>query len=217
MGKAEMQVYKLDLNTYPRKSHFEYFKKMAYPYVGTTVNVDITDLLQKIREKHAPFFFTVLYIAGNAANRIPEFRRRIHEDGIWEYSCCHTSHTVALEDETYCYCELDCSKDYSSFIPYASQRQDDAKRKGTIDNDSDEDSLLFVSCMPWLSYTAVVQPVPYPADSNPRITFGRYFEQNGRTLLPVTILANHALVDGLHIAKFYKNFEEIMAALIGDL
>lgn len=209
-----MDVLKIDLSTYPRKSHFEYFKKMAYPYVGTTVNVDITDLLRKIKGNHVPFFFTILYIAGNAANRIPEFRRRIHGDDIFEYSVCHTSHTVALEDETYCYCELDCSKDYKSFLDDAAERQAAAKLKGTIDNESDEDSLFFISCMPWISYTSVVQPVPYPPDSNPRITFGRYFEQNGRMLLPVTMLANHALVDGLHISKFYNHFEEIMAQVI---
>ena len=67
---------------------------------------------------------------------------------------------------------------------------------------------LFVTSLPWLSYTALVQPVPSPADSNPRITFGKYFPQGGRVLLPVSILCNHALVDGLHIAAFYQNFDE---------
>lgn len=31
----------------------------------------------------------------------------------------------------------------------------------------------------------MVQPVPVPADSNPRITWGKYFQQGGRMLLPV--------------------------------
>ena len=36
----------IDMTTYKRKSHFEYFNSLAYPYVGVTANVDITELLQ---------------------------------------------------------------------------------------------------------------------------------------------------------------------------
>ncbi len=44
---------------------------------------------------------------------MPEFRRRILNGGIVEYARCCTSHTVALEDETYCYCTLE------SAMPFA--------------------------------------------------------------------------------------------------
>ena len=77
----------------------------------------------------------------------------------------------------------------------------------------DPDELLFLSTLPWLSYTALVQPVPVPADSNPRITWGRYFEQGGRTLLPVTVLCHHALVDGVHIARFFRELEDRLGSL----
>ena len=58
------------------------------------------------------------------------------------------------------------------------------------------------------SYTALVQPVPSPADSNPRISWGKYFTQEGRTLLPVSVLCHHALVDGIHLSAFYQNLDE---------
>ena len=29
----------IDMENYPRKSHFEYFGSLAYPYVGFTANV----------------------------------------------------------------------------------------------------------------------------------------------------------------------------------
>ena len=62
--------------------------------------------------------------------------------------------------------------------------------------------------MPWLSYTSIVQPVPTPADSNPRITWGKYFYEGERLMIPVTVLCHHALVDGIHIAKFYERLGE---------
>ena len=41
----------IDMETYKRRSHFEYFKSLAYPYVGVTVNVDITELLKTIKDR----------------------------------------------------------------------------------------------------------------------------------------------------------------------
>ncbi|MDE7404247.1 MAG: hypothetical protein K2M81_03980, partial [Lachnospiraceae bacterium] len=32
--------------------------------------------------------------------------------------------------------------------------------------------------------------------------------QGNRTLLPVSVLCHHALVDGIHIASFYKQLDE---------
>ena len=88
-------------------------------------------------------------------------------------------------------------------------------RIDTLEDGEDGESLFFVSCVPWLSYTALTQPTPTPADSNPRITWGRWHRQEGRTLLPMTLLANHALVDGIHIARFYENLDRELAALCG--
>jgi len=70
-----------------------------------------------------------------------------------------------------------------------------------------------VSCLPWLHYSDLRQPVPHPADSNPRLTWGKYVTEGGRTHLPVTLLCNHALVDGLHLGQFYEALERELAAL----
>lgn len=67
--------------------------------------------------------------------------------------------------------------------------------------------LLFVSSLPWITYGGIVQPTPSPADSNPRITWGRYRREGTRAFLPVSLLCHHALVDGLHMARFYQNLE----------
>ena len=74
---------------------------------------------------------------------------------------------------------------------------------------------LFISSLPWVSYTTLVQPVPQPADSHPRISWGKYFLQEGRTLLPVSILCHHALVDGLHLAAFYQALDRELAEAAG--
>lgn len=198
----------LDMETYRRRSHFEYFNTLAYPYVGLTVNVDITDLLKKIKEEKLPFFLTVCYCVSRAANSVAEFRQRIVDNGIVQFDSCQTSHTVALDDGTYCYCTLDSGKTFEEYITYATHEQEKAKKKHSIEEE-EEDVLnkIFISTLPWLSYTALVQPVPIPADSNPRITWGKYFAQGDAVLLPVSVLCHHALVDGAHIADFYRSLD----------
>ena len=202
-----MDAKSIDMDAYVRKGHFDYFRQLSYPYVGLTVNVDITDVLVKIKESSLPFFLTFLYCATNAANAVPELRQRIYNDGIIEFGSCASSYTVALEDKTYCYCSVDCGQPFEAYLPYAQKKLEEAKRNPVLGSDEDELSLFFITTVPWLSYSALVQPVPQPADSNPRISWGKFFEQGGRTLIPVSILCHHALVDGLHIAHFYKNLE----------
>lgn len=93
-----MTVKEISLEEYPRRDHFKYFSSMAYPYVGVTVPVDITDWLKKIKEKKQPFFLSFLYCVVNAANAVPEMRQRIKNGKILEFSTCQASYTVALED-----------------------------------------------------------------------------------------------------------------------
>lgn len=51
----------------------------------------------------------------------------------------------------------------------------------------------------------------------PRITWGRYREtESGRIMMPVSILAHHALVDGEHIAQFYANLEQEIKKFVSE-
>ena len=201
----------IPMESYKRIQHFNYFKDMAYPYVGITTDVDITSFLKYIKERKYPFFLSFLWCVAKAANMVPELRQRIYNDGIIEYYNCETSHTVAKEDGTYCYCSLDCNQPFDQFIAYAIEKQEQEKQYGDItENKEDALSLFFISTLPWISYSSLIQPVPMPADSNPRITWGKYYEKNGKIVLPVSILCHHALVDGKHIADFFIHLDNAL-------
>lgn len=205
-----MHITKIDMDQYPRKEHFNYFRNMSNPYVGVTANVDITALMTSVRKQHAPFFLSLLHAVSQAANRVPELRQRIKGDDIFEYDWCDTSHTVALPNGAYGYCNLHSQMPYEAFIPYAIERQQLAIGQPSLDDGEDPTSLIFISCLPWLSYASITQPTPVPADSNPRITWGKYFTDGAQTLIPMTLLANHALVDGQHLARFYEALDEVL-------
>lgn len=202
-----MTEHIIDLMTYPRRQHFTFFNQLANPYAGITVNVDMTELSESIKRRNLPFFLTVCYAVSRAANLVPEFRQRIRDGQIVEYSHCRTSHTVALPDDTYCYCVLDSEgHTLESFLSYGREEQGKARLAPTMEEDPrNTEDLLYLFTLPWISYTALVNPTPVPEDSHPRITWGKTFSKGDRVLLPMSVLCNHALVDGLHMARFYQN------------
>ena len=210
---AEPTFHTVDMLSDPRRDHFAYFSSLAYPYVGVTVEVDITSLMQYRRRSGAPFFLTLLYCVSRAANAVPEFRRRICHGRVIEYDFCPSSHTEARPDGTYGYCTLWADAPLSDFLPAARRAQAACRAQDGLVEESDSIACIFVSSLPWLSYTALVQPVPCPADSNPRISWGRAFRRDGPERLPLSVLCHHALVDGLHISHFYQALEAELSAL----
>ena len=107
----------LDMTAYARLDEYNYFRALAYPYVGVTVQVDITPLRARVRAEGLPFFLSLLYVTSRAANSIPEMRQRLHGDGIAEYDLCPTSHTVSLGGGRYCYCMLRADRPFEVFLP----------------------------------------------------------------------------------------------------
>ena len=205
--KNTVQFQFIDMETYPRRAHFEYFTKLQYPYVGVTVNVDIAEILKYSRRHRRSFYLTFLHAAALAANRIPQLRQRIRGNRIVEYSECPTSHIEQTDAHAYCYCTLRHHMSEADYFAQAEAARQACKTRG-IREDEDVESMIFISTVPWLHYTAMIQPVAGGDESNPRITWGKYTESaDGSALMPVSILAHHALVDGIHIARFYDALE----------
>lgn len=208
-----MRYREISLEDDPRRAQFAYFSTLANPYVGLTAEVDVGDFLARCHANGWPFSLAMTYCAGLAANAIPALRRRIRNGGVVEFDHCRTSHTVLREDGVYAYCTLDPAQPFAQFLPEARRLQEAAREHGTLDDGEEPLDLIFLSSIPWLHYTALTQPTPIPADSNPRITWGKYATEGGKTTLPVTLLVNHALADGLHIAQFFAALREALEQL----
>ena len=48
---------------------------------------------------------------------------------------------------------------------------------------------------------------------NPIINWGRYREENGRMMMPVSVRMNHAVADGYLVARVFVLLEQEMKAL----
>lgn len=204
------------MHDYPRKAHFDYFRSLSYPYVGVTVQQDVTCAYQTSKGMGKSFYLTFLHAVALAADAVPEFRQRIRGNQIIQYSECPTSHTERVNGGGYCYCTLRHHMPLQDYFTLAEKARADCVSKG-IAEDPDVESKFFISTVPWLNYTALIQPVAGSDESNPRITWGKYLQsESGRIIMPVSVLAHHALVDGEHIAQFYENLEREIKKLHDD-
>lgn len=217
-----MAIRDIDMTTYLRRDHFAHFREMTHPFAGTTVQVDITDWMQKVRERELPFFLSFVYVAGEAANAVPELRQRIHGDGIIEYDCCTSSYIVTHADGTYRYCDVRTDLPFDEYLKQAQEKQRQAEAAERLVEEDDPNRCFHISCVPWFSYTALELPKASPDYSHPSITWGKYYTEKQLRLeqgevvekekifIPLTLIVNHALADGAHIAAFYQNLERAM-------
>ena len=83
----------------PRSGQFAYFRAMADPWAGITVEVDITEFHAALDGR--PFFLSFLYALTRAANAVPELRRRLLDGQVVEFDRCCPSYT-AMKDSGVC-------------------------------------------------------------------------------------------------------------------
>lgn len=196
----------IDLSTYKRIDHFNYFRTLSNQSIGITVDIEVTKLVEFCKKNSYSFYLMFMHCAALAADEIPELRQRIDANQIVEYDECPTSHIEPLDDGTYCYCTLHHHMPLDEYLSKADIARKKAISEPSIKEDEDVDSMYFVTCLPWFKYSQFYQPSNN--ESNPRISWGKYEpDYKNRLMMPVTILANHALVDGLQIAKFYENLD----------
>jgi chloramphenicol O-acetyltransferase type A len=201
----------IDPRTWDRREAFELFRGVGFPYLSVTANVDVRRLRRVHRRLDASFTVCLVYALATAANDVPAFRRRLRGEEPVEYETIHPSITVLGAGDLFRFVTLSYAPEFRRFAHDAQERIDRARRAETLWSEPDRDDLLYMTALPWVSFTALVHPVPLaPPDSVPRIAWGRY-EARGRQLsLPLNVQAHHALVDGIDVGRFFEKVEGII-------
>lgn len=193
---------RINLSTWPRRRHFDIYGRGNYPYIGLTVRLDVTSLVHACRERGESFFVAMLHAATRAANSVENFRYRVVDGEVFLYDMTHPSFTVFNpEDELFYFANVKYTEDYIAFRERAAVEMEKAVRTRNLDGD--RVGVIFVSCLPWLDYVDLVQPLSLsPNDSVPRLFWGRHIEGPDKRLsLSFSITAHHGLLDGIHVAR----------------
>ena len=201
----------IDLQNWKRRDHYEFYKRLAFPYLNITANVNLTGTSTLDQSQRNFTIFSLAYITSTAANRIPELRLRIRGDQVIEHEVIRASFTVLNEDETFGFATIDYAHDFSTFNARILAGIEQSRQNPTIHDEAGRDDMIFLTTLTWVSFTQITHPVPLnPPDSFPRISWGKYFSQSEEILMPLSLMANHALVDGLHVGLFFKSVQEML-------
>ncbi len=205
----------IDIASWSRKKYYEFYKDYTFPFFSLTVQLDITSLFAYVKEQSISFFPTFLYLFMSSLNEIDEFKYRIRGNEVVLHNEITPSYTVLNEDNLYVFCTTEYDSNYSKFYQ---QVLEDIKRAKTDDRLEDipgRDDLVFVSSIPWMSYTQMTHPIDtaHP-DSFPRITFGKYYDESGAIKIPFTVFVHHGLCDGLHVSNLLELIQDKIALFI---
>ncbi len=202
----------IDITTWARREHFQTFGAFHQPHFALCAPMDITAFHRYVQDHGLSFTVAVVFLLARAANAIPEFRQRIRGGTVVEHDVVHPSTTIMTAGELFSFCTIPYEEDFGHFAPRALERITETKVSPTLEDEPGQDDLLFLSAIPWVSFTSFRHPTPAsPIDSVPRLVWGKHFEDGDRVMMPVSVQGHHALMDGVHMGKFYAELERLLA------
>ena len=202
----------LDLTKWARRDLFEFFIGYERPHFNICARLDVTGLLSLLRDRPGTSVsLAYLYFALRVANEIEPFRYRLKDGKVMVHDRINGGTTVLLPNESFSYAYFDYQEDFATFFPAAAESIKRVQAEGLL-KPTMRDDLIYFTVLPWMSFTSFAHArTPGRGESVPRIAFGKFAKENGRTLLPISVEVHHALMDGLHVGRYLTRFEEALA------
>lgn len=205
-----MTFHPIEKKSWDRKEYFDhYFTAVPCTY-SMTVKLDVTRLVRSGER----FYPAMLYCLSKAVNRHREFKMTWdQEKGLGWYDTVHPSYTIFHKDtETFSCTWTPYQEEYASFRK--AYEEDQAKYGGIhrfLSCTDTPPNTFSVSMIPWESFDGFNLNLQNGYDYLPPIfTMGRYQEENGKILLPLSIQVHHAVCDGFHVCRLVKDLRGIL-------
>ena len=203
----------INKETYYRKETFKRFTENCKCSTSITSRIDVTKLVEYSQITKTKFYINFLYLLAKVMNSREDYRMAYlyKTDELICYDVINPSHYVFNnETETFDIVYSEYNEDYHKFYDAVNEQIEFAKEHpGYKSNTNDHPNWFDASYISWISYDSLNIELP---DGylyfQPIINRGRYREENGKLMMPVTIRMNHAICDGYHISKVFLSLEE---------
>lgn len=208
-----MNFTPIDLQTWPRGQMFYYFSQMAPAGYSMTVQVDVTALRKTLKEAGRKFFPAYLWLVTKNLNRQTEFKVA-EKDGVLGFYDSLTPLYASFHenDNTFSLMWTEYTDDFLQFHQaYLENQMQFGHNHGVLCQPQTPPpaNAYTVSCVPWVSFTHFAvhsyENKPYYF---PSVEAGKFFEEAGRILMPLSITCHHATTDGYHIKCFLDSLQE---------
>lgn len=185
-----------------------------------SARVNVENLWIKSKEQDLSFFVMSLGALMNALNDIPQMRRRIIDGGVIEFESLDAVCPIMDKDETV-FKEIriegpqrfyNILKWHDYVVDYQLNVLEGVDKAFDVDTmERDKINIANFSCIPWVDFDSITNATAAGNAIQPLITWGKVNENYEMT---VSITVSHIFVNGLELAKFYKNAQENFDSLL---
>ena len=203
----------IDRETWSRTPYYDYYRNVLKTKYTVSLKIDITILMAVYQRKSYKFFPTFLYAIMRALNNSEALRTCIHENQLGTWNFLTPQFTVFHEDDhTFSDLWSDYYSNFSSFYQTIIQDLTQYKDiKGIKVKPGLPPNFVPISCVPWISFDSISQDTSHDSDFlKPIIRFGKYYREQEKVLIPLSIYVNHAIADGYHTSMFLNDLQAIV-------
>lgn len=204
---------KVNKDTWSRRDIFDFFSKISNPFYSVTFNVDVTEAYAYAKRSGLSFYYALVYLVTKAINSVEAFRYGIVDGELVLFDERSPSFTdLKKSSESFHIVTMPCVGDIADFCFDAKRRSTEQTTFLSVDREGAD--LIYISCLPWVELTALTNERDFdPDDAIPRISWGKYYERDGRKILGMSLELNHRFTDGVHIGKFAEALQNLIKQL----
>lgn len=199
----------VDMTTWNRAHLFDSYRGGDFPYINLGARVDVTNVVEKAKAAGLSTYFSLIHTAAATADELENFHYRIQDGEPVRYDCSVPVLThMRKGDDVFFMLRGLTGVDVRTF-------NDDLRRKAENPPVGEErldvkfGGLISFSCIPWIDYTHFVRTITkLGQDSNPKISWGKYVTENGRTTVNFSVQVHHGLMDGYHVGQYFIRLQE---------
>lgn len=211
-----MKHIEIKLEGWEREHLFNYYLHADMPYIIISANVDVTNAYRFAKENNLSFNLVMVYLANRAADSIKNFRYRMKDGKPFEieYNIPVINHLKPGTDIFVAAAAKWPADDIAEFCKDTHERFFLPENEDFTSSVTDKYDIINYSTIPWIQYTHFFRTViKCGEDNNPKLSFGKYFHEGDRIMMPVSSQTHHGLMDGHHVGMFYERLQESICGL----
>lgn len=205
-----MNYTKIDVESWERRDLFKLYTNELKIVMNMTVDVDITNFITQIKRSGLRFYPTMIWIVSRIMNARDEFKYCLTQDGeLIKWDFVSPSYTdFNKETEKFNKFVTEYSPDFKVFYERAvSDCERHRNESGFIPNQPR--NTFDITCLPWTNYKSFDLHIYGDGKSLfPIVMWGKYREEHGKFLLPVTAMFHHAVTDGFTLCRFFEELSK---------
>lgn len=199
----------IDMDTWERAAHCRVFRESVEPAFCVTFPADITHFKRAVKQQGLSFTMAMTYAVCKCANETEAFRYRFLDGQVVLFDKIDTAFTY-LNQETGLFKVVNVPfltdmREYCTLALKTAQEQKEYFT-GPLGND-----IFQCSAMPWVTYTHISHTNAGRKDNaTPFFDWGKYYGQDGKLWIPLSVQAHHSFVDGIHIGQFAEKLQRFL-------